>query len=276
LFTFDSALPFVMAAVGIGLIAALVVVERRALQPLLSSVFMRSWAFLSANMTQALVGVSLIIAMVTVPLLADTVLGKSPFTGALWLLRMTGAIPVGALLGAVLVTRLGVRPVTAGGLALVAAGMFLASTWDLSISDPELSIHLVIAGLGFGLVIAPILIQALAAVSEDYRGTAASLVVVSRMMGMTLGLAALSAWGVEHFQVLTAGLEFPLAAPGESAEALDARVAEYSSSVNEAGLSLFQNFFRVAAIIALAALPSALAMRQRVEEHRETGVETGR
>ena len=96
------------------------------------------------------------------------------------------------------------------------------------------------------------------------------------MRGRTLGLAALSAWGVEHFQVLTAGLEFPLAAPGESAEALDARVAEYSSSVNEAGLSLFQNFFRVAAIIALAALPSALAMRQRVEEHRETGVETGR
>jgi EmrB/QacA subfamily drug resistance transporter len=271
LFTFDSPLPFVMAGLGIALIFALVIVERRVSQPLLSTVFLRSWAFLSANMTQALVGVSLIIAMVTVPLLADTVIGKSPFTGALWLLRMTGAIPLGALLGALLLGRLGVRPVTVAGLALVAAGMFLASGWDLGIGEPALTIHLVMAGLGFGLVIAPILIQALTAVTEDYRGTAASLVVVSRMMGMTLGLAALSAWGVEHFQVLTAGLEFPLAAPGETAQVLNARVAEYSSSVNEAGLSLFQNFFRVAGIIALAAIPSTLMMRQRDEVRREIG-----
>jgi EmrB/QacA subfamily drug resistance transporter len=275
LFTFDSPLPFVMAALGIALIVALVMVERRVLQPLLSAVFLRSWGFLSANMTQALVGVSLIIAMVTVPLLADTVIGKPPFTGALWLLRMTGAIPLGALLGAVLLGRVGVRPVTVAGLALVAAGMFLASGWDLGIAEPALTIHLVMAGLGFGLVIAPILVQALTAVTEDYRGTAASLVVVSRMMGMTLGLAALSAWGVEHFQVLTTGLEFPLPTPGETPEALDFRVAEYSSSVNAAGLSLFQNFFRVAGIIALAAIPSTLAMRQPVEGHRRSGVKAG-
>ena len=274
LFTIGSPLPFVMAAVGIVLVAALVILERRTLQPLLSSVFLRSWAFLSANMIQALVGVALIIVMVTVPLLADTVMGKSSSTGALWLLRMTGAIPLGAILGALLVGRLGVPPVTVAGLMLVAGGSFLASTWDLGISDPELSIHLVIVGLGFGLVIAPILIQALSAVSEDYRGTAASLVVVSRMVGMTLGLAALSAWGIEHFQVLTAGLEFPLAEAGESAESLDVRVEEYSSSVNEAGLSLFQNFFRVAAITALVALPSTLVMRRRVDGMHGTGMTT--
>ena len=149
---------------------------------------------------------------------------------------------------------------TCGGLALVVAGMFLASTWDLGIADPDLSIHLALAGIGFGLVIAPILVRALSAVGEDYRGTAASFVVVSRMMGMTLGLAALSAWGVEHFQVLTTGLELPLQVPGESAESLDARLVEYTSRINEAGLALFQNFFRAAGIIALAAIPVALAM----------------
>ena len=263
LFTFDAVAPWLMVALGLGLLAVLVLVERRVAQPLLASVFLRSWAFLTANLTQVLVGVSLIIAMVTIPLLADTVMGREPFTGALWLLRMTAAIPVGALVGAALVPSLGARPVTAAGLAMTAAGMFLASGWELGVGEPELTIHLVIAGLGFGLVIVPILSQALAAVDEDYRGTGASLVVVSRMMGMTLGLAALSAWGVEHFQVLTAGLELPLPAPGESADVLESRVVEYASKVNDAGLTLFQNFFRVAGIIALAAIPSALVMRGR-------------
>ena len=263
LFALDSLAPWLMMAVGILLVAGLVFVERRVAQPLLSAVFLRSWAFLTANLTQVLVGVALIMAMVTVPLLADTVMGRDPFTGALWLLRLTAAIPVGALAGAVLVSFAGARTVTVAGLAMVAAGMLLASGWQLGVGDPELTIHLVIAGLGFGLVIAPILNQALAAVDEDYRGTAASLVVVSRMLGMTLGLAALSAWGVEHFQVLTAGLELPLAAPGESTAALETRVAEYASQVNDAGLSLFQTFFRVAAFISLAAILPALAMRGR-------------
>ena len=93
---------------------------------------------------------------------------------------------------------------------------------------------------------------------EDYRATAASLVTVARMMGMTLGLAAMSAWGVEHFQALTAGLELPIAQPGEASEALNARVEQYAADINTAGLSVFRNFFRAAAIAALAAIPFAL------------------
>ncbi|PKB71783.1 MAG: hypothetical protein BZY87_03430, partial [SAR202 cluster bacterium Io17-Chloro-G6] len=204
-FTFDSPYPFLLTAAGVGLIALLVLVETRVIQPLLTPLLFRSWAFLSSNLTQVLVGVALIIAMVTVPLVANTVMGKSPFTGALWLLRLTGIIPVGAVVGGVLVMRLGANTLTVAGLVLVALGMFLASGWELGIADPELTVHLLIAGFGFGLVIAPIAAHALGAVDEDYRGTAASLVVVSRMMGMTLGLAALSAWGVQHFQVLTGG-----------------------------------------------------------------------
>jgi hypothetical protein len=61
--------------------------------------------------------------------------------------------------------------------------------------------------------------------------------VVARMLGMTLGLAALSAWGVEYFQVLTAGLEFPAPMPGESADAVKDRLMEYDAELTAAGLS---------------------------------------
>ena len=262
LFTLDSPYPFLLAAAGVGLVAVLILVEARAFQPLLAPALFRSWAFLTSNLTQVLVGVALIIAMVTVPLMANTVMGKAPFIGALWLLRLTGAIPVGAVIGGLLVNRLGASPVTVAGLGLVAIGMFLASNWELGVNDPALTVHLVIVGLGFGLVIVPIMVHALNAAEQGYRGTAASLVVVSRMMGMTLGLAALSAWGVQHFQVLTAGLEFPLLQPGEAAGVFEARAAEYSANVNSAGLELFQRFYLAASFVSVIAIIPALGMNR--------------
>ena len=263
LFTLESPIPFVLAASGLGLFGILALVERRIWQPLLARAFLRSWAFIVSNLTQALVGVSLILAMVTVPLTADTVMQKEPFTGALWLLRMTGVIPLASVAGGWLLPRLGARPLTVAGLLMVAAGLFLCSRWELGVDDPELTLQLLLAGVGFGLVIAPILHRALSAVGDDYRATGASLVTVSRMMGMTLGLAAMSAWGVEHFQVLTSGLEFPILQPGESSASHAARLERYAADLNTVGLTVFRNFFRAAAIISLAAIPFALMPDRR-------------
>ena len=169
---------------------------------------------------------------------------------------------MGAVIGGLLLGRVGVRPVTLAGLAMAAAGMLLAAGWDLEVADPELTLHLALAGFGFGLVITPIVSHALDSVGEDYRATAASLVVVSRMLGMTLGLAALSAWGIGHFQALTAGLEFPIARLDEPAAEFAARQAEYSARLTGAGLALFHDFFRVSAGAALLAIVPALAMRR--------------
>ena len=113
---------------------------------------------------------------------------------------------------------------------------------------------------GFGLVIAPLTAKALEMAAEEYRTTAAALVVVSRMMGMTLGLAALSAWGVEQFQILTAGVQLPLPLPGEATDVFLGRIAAYQEELNQAGLALFHNFLLVAAAVAAAAVLPALAM----------------
>ena len=258
LFTLSSATPFIILVPGLLLVVTLVIVERRTWQPLLAPFIFRSWAFLTANATQFLEGVALIIAMVTVPLMANTVMGKDPLTGAWWLLRMTGAIPVGAVVGGYLANMVGVRTVTVGGLALTAVGLFLVSTWELDVSEPWLTLHLVLVGFGFGLDNAPIMTRALGSVGVDYRGTVASLVTVSRMIGMALGLAALSAWGVEHFQTLTAGLEFSLS-------------EEYGAKLSEAGLSLFHDFLRIAGVVALVAILPALAMRADPRERQEKG-----
>ena len=261
LFTFTSPLPFLIGAPGVLLAITLGVTQRRTLQPLLPAFLFRSRAFVIANITQFLVGVSLIIATVTLPRMANTIMGRDPFTGALWLLRLTGAIPVGAVLGGWLLSKVGVRSITVTGLALTALGLFLVSNWQIGVSEPDLTLHLAMAGFGFGLVIAPIVTHALNAVRDDYQGTAASLVVVARMLGMTLGLAAFSAWGAEHFQALTEGLDLPLPMPGESTASVEARLIEYNNNLNAAGLSLFHNFFRAAAGVSLLGIVPAMMMR---------------
>lgn len=262
LFTLDSAWPFGLLGAGLALALALAFWERRAQQPLLLPLLFRTLNFVTINLTQILVGVSLVIALVTVPLMANTVMGKDPFTGALWLLRMTCAIPVGAVVGGVLLSRVGNRPVIATGLLLIAFGLFLVSGWPLDVTDPQLTLHLVAAGLGFGLVIAPIMAQALNAAPPEYHATASSMVVVARLMGMTLGLAALAAYGIEHFQTLTSGLLLPLPAAGESPAETAARVAAYATELQNAGLALFHRFFRIAAVVSLLALVPVMMKRE--------------
>lgn len=260
LFTLESAWPFGLLAAGLLLAAALGFWERRTGQPLLRPEWFRVRAFVAANLTQLLAGAALIIALVTTPLLANTVMGRDPLTGALWLLRLTAAIPLGAIAGGLLLGRLGARPLTIAGLLLIAGGLYLVSGWDLEVAEPQLTLHLALAGLGFGLVIAPLTAAALAAVAADYRGTAAALAVVARLLGMTLGLAALAAWGITEFQGLTAGLTLPLPMPGETAAEQAARLADYAEAVQLAGLTVFQGFFRAGAALALLGVAAAVGV----------------
>ena len=124
------------------------------------------------------------------------------------------------------------------------------------------------------MVIAPLFVTAMESGPSDYQATAASLVTLSRMIGMALGLAALTAWGVEHFQGLTAGLELPLQQPGETSQEVARNVEEYQNNINDAGITLFQAFFRAAAGLMLAGnspVPVAIQKTRRRNGQQEQG-----
>ena len=74
-------------------LALFVARQRAAEQPLLPVSMFRGWAFAGANGTHLFVGGALIIAMVTIPLMANTAMGLTPLEGGLRLLRLTAAIP---------------------------------------------------------------------------------------------------------------------------------------------------------------------------------------
>ena len=261
IFSGESIIPYLMAALGVTLVVVLIVVERRAAQPLLASFLYSSRAFVSANITQFMVGVALIIALVSVPLMAATVMEKSAWDSALHLVRLTAAIPVGAVVGGYILNWTGVRAVCITGLGFMGVGLLLMSGWGTEVAEIRLSVPLVLAGLGFGLVIPPISVCALSASPSHYWGAAASLVTASRMVGMALGLAALSAWGIEHFYSLTS----------------DVTIVDenFRDEQIDAGVTVFQDMFTIIGILSLVAILPALLMKTDEVEETE-GLEAER
>ena len=255
IFTGESIYPYLTVAAGVFLIGMLIMVERRVVQPLLASFLYTSRAFLSSNITQFLVGVALIMALVCVPLMAATIMEKEVWESALHLVRLTAAIPVGAVLGGYILRWTGVRAVCITGLAFVGTGLLIMSGWEREVEELRLTLPLIAAGFGFGLVIPPIGVSALSAAPSHYWGAAASLVTASRMVGMALGLAALSAWGIERFYSLTSHVT-----PGPNFEETEALLIG-------AGVTVFQELFMIAGFLSLVAILPALLMRvEYVEE----------
>ena len=187
--------------------------------------------------------------------MAGTVMEKSAWQSALQLVRFTAAIPVGAAIGGYILRWTGVRTVCITGLVFMGTGLLIMSGWETEVDEFRLTLPLITAGLGFGLVIPPIGISALSAAPSHYWGAAASLVTASRMVGMALGLAALSAWGIERFYSLTADV-----VPSESYEVTEALLID-------AGVTVFQNMFMITGFLSLIAILPALLMKEdQVEE----------
>ena len=255
IFSGESLTPYFMVALGAFLVVILIVVERRTAQPLLASFLYSSKAFVSSSVAQFMVGIALIISLVAVPLMAATVMEKGAWESALHLVRLTAMIPVGALVGGYILRWTGVRAVCITGLAFIGVGLLFMSGWGTEVEQARLTMPLITAGLGFGLVIPAISVSALSAAPSHYWGAAASLVTASRMVGMALGLAALSAWGIERFYSLTAHVT------------IGATYAETEAPLIEAGVTVFQNLFMISGFLALLAIVPALLMRvEDVEE----------
>ncbi len=204
------------------------------------------------------VGAALIAALIDIPIFArTTVYADSQLDAALVLVRFLVALPVGAVAGGYLSRRYAVGGITAAGMVLAAVGFVQMSRWDLtSLSGWPATVPLVVGGFGFGLALAPVNAAVLASTDAAVHGLASAGVVVARMMGMLVGVSALTTIGLRRYYAETGDLPPPLQVCGGATTRCDA----FDHLLREAGIAQEQTVFAGAAVLALVAAVLAVVL----------------
>ncbi|WP_223168046.1 MFS transporter [Nonomuraea sp. SYSU D8015] len=180
-------------AVAAALLAAFLYVERTtAREPLIRLGLFANRSVAGANAYNLLVGAAMAAAFYFVSLYLQRVLGIGPaLAGAAFL-----PIALGVVAGSVLAVKLGYR--LAPRILLVIGGLLTATglawfglispdgTFTADVLGPSL-----VAGVGFGLCLGPVVSTATTGVAPHESGTASGLLASSRQIGASLGLATL-------------------------------------------------------------------------------------
>ena len=230
--------------------------------------------FLAALGASLAAGAALMVTLVNVELFGQGVLGQNQNQAAFLLLRFLIALPIGALIGGWLASKIGDRIVAFAGLMIAAGGYWLISKWPVDLLSashdlgfvelPVLDTDLAIAGLGLGLVIGPLTSATLRVVPAAQHGIASAAVVVARMIGMLIGIAALSAWGLYKFNQY---LQTVPIKPG--ADTLAERLAAEAERYREAYVMQYGDIFMVTVIVCVVGALLGLLISGRREHADE-------
>lgn len=201
---------FAGAALGT---AALVLVERRASNPIVPVALFRNRVFAVACLHGLLAGCAMFGSTAFVPLFAQAVLGTSATGAGAVLMPMLLGWVSASIVGSRLLLRVPFRTMGLLGTGLLAVGTFLLTSIDVGASRIGIGFDLALMGIGMGLSIPAFLIAVQSTVQRHNLGAATSTVQFSRNIGGTVGVSVMGAvLSMSLINALTAaGLDLSLA-----------------------------------------------------------------
>ncbi|MDQ6794250.1 MAG: MFS transporter [Chloroflexota bacterium] len=181
-------------ALALGLLAAFVVRQATARNPILPLRLFRSLNLSGANLVQALMASAFISFFFLASLDLERAQGYGPL--AIGLAFLPVAVVMGILsisFSARLVIRFGPRPVLLTGLALIAVALGAFALGPAhSVYVPELLIPMVLLGVGGGLTFPALTVVAMSGATASDSGLASGLLNTTGQVGAALGLAVLA------------------------------------------------------------------------------------
>ena len=194
--TYDWASPQIVA-LGVGGVACLVAfafVERSAAEPILPPALFRNRVFVVTSAVALVVGFALFGALTYLPLFQQVVRGLSPTASGLQLLPVMGGLLVSSIVSGQVITRTGrYKAWPIAGTAIAAFGLWLLSSLDESTGTGVAALHMLVFGLGLGMVMQVLVLAVQNAVPYEQLGVATSGATLFRSIGGSLGTAILGA-----------------------------------------------------------------------------------
>jgi EmrB/QacA subfamily drug resistance transporter len=180
-------------AAGIALLAAFLVYESRAAQPMLPPRFFKNRGFAATNGVSFAMFFGTFGSIFLLSQYFQLAQGLGPLEAGLRTLPWTGMPMIVAPIAGLLSDRIGSRPLMVAGLALQA----VAIAWLAIVSEPttpfgELIAPFVLAGTGMALVFAPSANAVLASVRPEEAGQASGATNAIREVGGVMGVAVLA------------------------------------------------------------------------------------
>ena len=193
--------PDVLIALGAGvvLVAAFIVYELRAAEPMLPLSFFADRGFAVTNVVSMAMYFGMFGSIFFLSQFLQNVLGNSPLQAGEKLLVWTGATMVVSPLAGIFSERYGSRLFMVAGLGLQAIALgWLATLTAVDESYASMIVPFILAGAGMALVFAPAANAVLASVRTDQAGQASGATNAIRELGGVLGIAILATVFTSH------------------------------------------------------------------------------
>jgi MFS family permease len=179
-------------AVGVLLLVAFSLVERRTAQPMLPLQIL--FGPLGAAVSLTLISQALVIAVgLSIPLYLEEVLGYDTQKSGVWNTILPLAALVFAPTAGRLSDRVGARLLTTLGMALTAGGFVVLAGLGVAPHSGQLFAGLALVGAGMGLFSVPNASALLSLVPREQLGIASGLQGTTRNLGFTAGTALMGA-----------------------------------------------------------------------------------
>ncbi|WP_323182716.1 MULTISPECIES: MFS transporter [unclassified Streptomyces] len=179
-----------LAVLGLVLLVAFVLVERRAVEPVLPLKLFRIRTFTLCSLISFIVGFAMFGAMVYLPTFLQVVQGVSPTMSGVHMLPMVLGLLITSTVSGQIVSRTGrwkVFPIA--GTALTAVGLLLLHQLERTSSTWEMSLYFFVFGAGLGLVMQVLVLVVQNSVSYADLGVATSGATFFRSIGASFGVA---------------------------------------------------------------------------------------
>ncbi|NEB79187.1 MFS transporter [Streptomyces sp. SID14478] len=188
-----SAPSITLLCTGVALIGLVVVVERRAAEPVLPGWVWRRRTIAAVNLSLGAMGLLMVAPTTFLPTYAQSVLGLSPTEAGFVLSVMTLSWPVSAALSQHVYRRIGFRDTAALGMtaALAILVAFPLLPFPGAVWQPTLLSLLL--GAALGLFQLPLIVGVQSTVGWAERGTATASILFYRQIGQTVGAAVFGA-----------------------------------------------------------------------------------